>query len=231
MDNCVGKILNDKEININEGYMLILFETLKTEENIVTVPLKYLMDKFQTKRKVKISNILRALEEKCYIEIIKTKGRVSSYKIVKDYMINDEIVSNEIIENNDTMNSNSNDCLSCGITTRGEIGNGTRVFGSIGTCNKIDTGNKNVTSSSYVSDTSTGYINDTSTGISRGTGSGDYYDTSILKTPGAILNESVENKGFSRGGYQNDTSCYDNNNNNINNNINNKSYHKKPYLL
>ena len=48
MDNCVGKILNDKEININEGYMLILFETLKTEENIVTVPLKYLMDKFQT---------------------------------------------------------------------------------------------------------------------------------------------------------------------------------------
>ena len=38
--------------------MLILFETLKTEENIVTVPLKYLMDKFQTKRKVKISNIL-----------------------------------------------------------------------------------------------------------------------------------------------------------------------------
>lgn len=224
MDNCVGKILNDKEININEGYMLILFETLKTEENIVTVPLKYLMDKFQTKRKVKISNILRALEEKCYIEIIKTKGRVSSYKIVKDYMINDEIVSNEIIENNDTMNSNSNDCLSCGITTRGEIGNGTRVFGSIGTCNKIDTGNKNVTSSSYVSDTSTGYINDTSTGISRGTGSGDYYDTSILKTPGAILNESVENKGFSRGRYQSDTSCYDINNNNINNNINNKLY-------
>ena len=203
--------------------MLILFETLKTEENIVTVPLKYLMDKFQTKRKVKISNILRALEEKCYIEIIKTKGRVSSYKIVKDYMINDEIVSNEIIENNDTMNSNSNDCLSCGITTRGEIGNGTRVFGSIGTCNKIDTGNKNVTSSSYVSDTSTGYINDTSTGISRGTGSGDYYDTSILKTPGAILNESVENKGFSRGRYQSDTSCYDINNN-INNNINNKLY-------
>ena len=35
MDNCVGKILNDKEININEGYMLILFDTLKTEEKNV----------------------------------------------------------------------------------------------------------------------------------------------------------------------------------------------------
>ena len=84
MDNCVGKILNDKEININEGYMLILFDTLKTEENIVTVPLKYLMDKFQTKRKVKISNILRALEEKCYIEIIKTKGRSEERRVGKE---------------------------------------------------------------------------------------------------------------------------------------------------
>ena len=38
MDNCVGKILNDKEININEGYMLILFETLlKLKEGLAVI--------------------------------------------------------------------------------------------------------------------------------------------------------------------------------------------------
>lgn len=212
MENCVGKIVNDENITINEGYMLILFNELKAEANIVTVPLKYLMDKFQTKRKVKISNILRALEDKFYIEIIKTKGKVSSYKIIKDYMINDENNHSEMSEENTTINSNISDSFTCKDTTRGEIGKGTSILLGTGTCNKIDTGNKNETSSSYV--------NDTSTCSSRETGSSEYLDASNFKTPGVILDEGVANKGFSSGGYKIDTSHYYNNlnNNNINNN-------------
>lgn len=216
MENCVGKILNDEKITINEGYMLILFNELKSEANIITVPLKYLMDKLQTKRKVKISNILRALEDKFYIEIIKTKGKVSSYKIIKDYMINDEINHSEMSEENTTINSNISDSFTCKDTTRGEIDKGTSILLGTGTCNKIDTGNKNETSSSYV--------NDTSTCSSREIGSSDYYDTSSFKTPGVILDEGVANKGFSSGGYKIDTSYYYNNLNNNNNINNNKLY-------
>lgn len=80
-------IFNDKNINKDERYMLLMFiSRIKEAKEETSISISNMMELFQTKRKKKILDILKSLENKGYIEIIKSIGKTNKYKIIKDYI-------------------------------------------------------------------------------------------------------------------------------------------------
>ncbi|WP_300857295.1 hypothetical protein [uncultured Clostridium sp.] len=80
-------IFDDKNINKDERYMLLIFiSRIKEFKEETCISISKMMELFQTKRKNKILDILKSLENKGYIEIIKSVGKTNKYKIIKDYI-------------------------------------------------------------------------------------------------------------------------------------------------
>ena len=74
-------------INKDERYMFLMFiSMIKEVKDEITISITTLMDAFQTKCKKKILGILKSLENKGYIEIIKSIGKTNKYRVIKNYV-------------------------------------------------------------------------------------------------------------------------------------------------
>ena len=83
----INKVFNDKNINKDEKYMFLMFISMIEEaKDEVTISIANLMNEFQTKCKKKVLGVLKSLENKGYIEIIKSIGKTNKYKVIKDYI-------------------------------------------------------------------------------------------------------------------------------------------------
>ena len=81
----ISNVFNDKNININkdERYMFLMFiSVIKDIKEEITISINNLMEAFQTKGNKKVLSILKSLEEKGYIEIIKIIGKTNKYRII-----------------------------------------------------------------------------------------------------------------------------------------------------
>ena len=81
----ISNVFNDKNININkdERYMFLMFiSMIKDIKEEIIISINALMETFQTKGKKKVLSILKSLEEKGYIEIIKIIGKTNKYRII-----------------------------------------------------------------------------------------------------------------------------------------------------
>ena len=81
----ISNVFNDKNININkdERYMFLMFiSVIKDIKEEITISINTLMEAFQTKANKKALSILKSLEEKGYIEIIKIIGKTNKYRII-----------------------------------------------------------------------------------------------------------------------------------------------------
>lgn len=82
----ITNVFNDKNINKDERYMFLMFiSMIKEVKDEIAISITTLMDAFQTKCKKKILDILKSLENKGYIEIIKSVGRTNKYRVIKNY--------------------------------------------------------------------------------------------------------------------------------------------------
>ena len=165
----IKMIISDINISKDEKYMLLIFKLSNEEnKNNVTINIKALMEQFESRRKAKIFDILKSLQNKGYIEIIKNKGKSNNYKLVKSYLDNVNTGSkNDTSIKNDTTSSIVSD------TTSGS---------------KNDTSIKNDTTSSITSDTTSGNKNDTS--IKNDTTSSVVSDTTIENINNNINNNN-----------------------------------------
>ena len=83
----ISNVFNDKNINKDERYMFLMFiSMIKEVKDEITISITTLMDAFQTKCKKKILGILKSLENKGYIEIIKSIGKTNKYRVIKNYV-------------------------------------------------------------------------------------------------------------------------------------------------
>lgn len=87
----IDSILSDINISNDEKLMLIALNSLNDENNCVKAPYELLLKYLSSKNKVKMAKILKALESKGYIEIIRKSGTVNKYKLIKDYLLKDNI--------------------------------------------------------------------------------------------------------------------------------------------
>lgn len=81
----ISNVFNDKNINTNkdERYMFLMFiSVIKDIKEEITISINTLMEAFQTKANKKVLSILKSLEEKGYIEIIKIIGKTNKYRII-----------------------------------------------------------------------------------------------------------------------------------------------------
>lgn len=79
----INNVFNDKNINKDERYMFLMFiSVIKDIKEEITISINTLMEAFQTKGKKKVLSILKSLEEKGYIEIIKIIGKTNKYRII-----------------------------------------------------------------------------------------------------------------------------------------------------
>ena len=81
----ISNVFNDNNININkdERYMFLMFiSVIKDIKEEITISINTLMEAFQTKGNKKVLSILKSLEEKGYIEIIKIIGKTNKYRII-----------------------------------------------------------------------------------------------------------------------------------------------------
>ena len=218
----IKMIISDINISKDEKYMLLIFKLSNEEnKNNVTINIKALMEQFESRRKAKIFDILKSLQNKGYIEIIKNKGKSNNYKLVKSYLDNVNTGSkNDTSIKNDTTSSIVSDTTS-GSKNDTSIKNDTTssITSDTTSGNKNDTSIKNDTTSSIASDTTSGSKNDTSikndttSSIASDTTSGNKNDTSIKNdtTSSVVSDTTIENINNN----------INNNNNNINNNNNN----------
>ena len=66
--------------------MLILRVANVEHDGTISIPLKTLMEQFECARMQKISDILKSLNDKGYIQIIKVRGIMNRYRITVDYL-------------------------------------------------------------------------------------------------------------------------------------------------
>ena len=79
----ISNVFNDKNINKDERYMfLMIISVIKDIKEEITISINTLMEAFQTKANKKVLSILKSLEEKGYIEIIKIIGKTNKYRII-----------------------------------------------------------------------------------------------------------------------------------------------------
>lgn len=139
----ISNVFNDKNINKDERYMFLMFismtEGVKDE---IAISITTLMEAFQTKCKKKILEILKSLENKGYIEIIKSVGRTNKYRVIKNYL--NTIVNNFDHGNKENQYSDENhyagDFYNKNTSSNREPGND-MTSGNLGTSSNITTGN------------------------------------------------------------------------------------------
>ena len=139
----ITNVFNDKNINKDERYMFLMFISMIEEvKDEITISITTLMDAFQTKCKKKILGILKSLENKGYIEIIKSVGRTNKYRVIKNYL--HTIVNNFDHDNKESQYSCENhyagDFYSKNTSSNGEPGNGI-TSGNLDTGSNITTAN------------------------------------------------------------------------------------------
>ena len=79
----ITNVFNDKNINKDERYMFLMFISMIEDlQEEISISITTLMDIFQTKCKKKVLDILKSLENKGYIEIIKIIGKTNKYRII-----------------------------------------------------------------------------------------------------------------------------------------------------
>ena len=79
----ITNVFNDKNINKDERYMFLMFiSVIKDIKEEITISINTLMEAFQTKGNKKVLSILKSLEEKGYIEIIKIIRKTNKYRII-----------------------------------------------------------------------------------------------------------------------------------------------------
>lgn len=203
----ISNVFNDKDINKDERYMFLMFLSMINDiKDEIAISINTLMEAFQTKGKKKLLDILKSLENKGYIKIVKNMGKTNKYRIIKSYDYDfisksghgeEECCNDESYYSEEAYNSN---------ITSSYIETGSEKSSSY-----LDTGNE----------ISCGDL-DTSSEITSG-----YTDTSSYIEPGVIGECSYEEHGESFENsyvhknliYQEDKrSEYNLNNNKINNN-------------
>ena len=214
----ISNVFNDKNINKDERYMFLMFiSMIKEVKDEITISITTLMDAFQTKCKKKILGILKSLENKGYIEIIKSIGKVNQYKVIKyiDGFLSEDSCSlqeDSILED---------DSISTSVSTYPSENNIRNL--SADTYTPEDTSVSTSTGTYTSEDTST--KGRTGTYTSGDTGTYTPRDTSIISRPGALSKENnagrSENTSVSANASKNDDRYI--NNKYINNN-NNKLY-------
>src|SRR5471030_1956290 len=87
-------IKKDTQLSLEEGYMLeLLFDYYNTSCNYAYPSYEVLMSDLKTKRKAKVSKLLKALVRKGYISITK-RGKKNTYKLLKYLFLNQPVDSN-----------------------------------------------------------------------------------------------------------------------------------------
>ena len=210
----IKMIISDINISKDEKYMLLIFKLSNEEnKNNVTINIKALMEQFESRRKAKIFDILKSLQNKGYIEIIKNKGKSNNYKLVKSYLDNVNTGSkNDTSIKNDTTSSIVSDTTS-GSKNDTSIKNDTTssITSDTTSGNKNDTSIKNDTTSSIASDTTSGNKNDTSikndttSSIASDTTSGNKNDTSIKNDTTSSIASDTTSGSKNDTGIKNDT--------------------------
>ena len=214
----ISSVFNDKNINKDERYMFLMFISMMEEaKEEITISIRTLMSSFQTKCKKKVLEILKSLEHKGYIEIIKSIGKTNKYKVIKNYV-------NAIVNNFDHSNKEyqySNESCNAGDFYSQNTSNTTEPgddipSGYLDTSNNLGSGNLDTGSNI------TGACNDT----------GSYIEPSYNCYEEYAGHE--ENSGFDTGLFcledyynLNNTRL---NNYNLNNKNNNNIYNNNLYL-
>ena len=139
----ITKVFNDKNINKDERYMFLMFISMIEDlQEEISISITTLMDIFQTKCKKKVLDILKSLENKGYIEIIKSVGKTNKYRVIKNYL--NAIVNNFDHDNKESQYSVENhyagDFYSKNTSSNGEPGNGI-TSGNLDTGSNITTAN------------------------------------------------------------------------------------------
>lgn len=153
----ITNVFNDKNINKDERYMFLMFISMIEEvKDEITISITTLMDAFQTKCKKKILGILKSLENKGYIEIIKSVGRTNKYRVIKNYL--HTIVNNFDHGNKENQYSDENhyagDFYNKNTSSNREPGND-MTSGNLDTSSNITTGN--IDTGSYIEPVSNDY--------------------------------------------------------------------------
>ena len=210
----ISNVFNDKNINKDERYMFLMFISMIEEANEeIAISIRTLMDSFQTKCKKKVLEILKSLEHKGYIEIIKSIGKTNKYKVIKSYfnaIVNnfdhikeEDQYSNESCHTGDFYSKNTSVIMKPGNDiTSGDLDTG-MYLGS----GKLDTGSK-----------ITSVCNET--GIYIKPGYNHYKEYA----------EHEENSGFHAGLFCLEDYYYNLNNNKLNNKNNNIYINNKLYI-
>ncbi|NFG27732.1 helix-turn-helix domain-containing protein [Clostridium botulinum] len=87
-------IKKDKILSLEEGYMLeLIFDYYNTSFGYAYPSYEILMSDLKTKRKAKVSKLLKALVRKGYISIIR-RGKKNTYKLLKYLFLNQPVDSN-----------------------------------------------------------------------------------------------------------------------------------------
>lgn len=153
----ITNVFNDKNINKDERYMFLMFISMIEEvKDEITISITTLMDAFQTKCKKKILGILKSLENKGYIEIIKSVGRTNKYRVIKNYL--HTIENNFDHGNKENQYSDENhyagDFYNKNTSSNREPGND-MTSGNLDTSSNITTGN--IDTGSYIEPVSNDY--------------------------------------------------------------------------
>ena len=83
-------IKKDENLSLEEGYMLeLIFDYYNTSCQYAYPSYEVLMSDLKTKRKAKVSKLLKALVKKGYIQITKV-GKKNTYKLIKYLFLNNE---------------------------------------------------------------------------------------------------------------------------------------------
>ena len=210
----ISNVFNDKNINKDERYMFLMFISMMEEaKEEITISIRTLMSSFQTKCKKKVVGILKSLELKGYIKIIKSIGKTNKYKVIKNYV-------NAIVNNFD--HSNKEDQYSNESCNAGD-------FYSQNTSNTTEPGD----------DIPSGYL-DTSNNLGSGCNdTSSYFGSSKIDTGSYIepsyncyeeYAEYEENRGFNTGLSCLEDYYYNLNNNIYKNNLNNNNIYNNNNL-
>lgn len=144
----INNVFNDKNINKDERYMFLMFLSMINDiKDEIAISINTLMEAFQTKGKKKLLDILKSLENKGYIKIVKNMGKTNKYRIIKDYDCDcvsksghgtEDCCNDESFHSEQAYNSN---------ITSSYIETGTEISGSyLGTGNEISCGDLDTSS-------------------------------------------------------------------------------------
>ena len=228
----ISNVFNDKNINKDERYMFLMFISMMEEaKEEITISIRTLMSSFQTKCKKKVVGILKSLELKGYIKIIKSIGKTNKYKVIKNYVNNiinnfdhskkEDQYSNESCNTGDFYSQNNSNTKKPGNDiSSGNLGTSSNISsGNLDT--SIYLGSGNLDTGSNI----TGACNDT----------GSYIEPSYNCYEEYAGHE--ENSGFDTGLFcledyynLNNTRLNNYNLNNINKKNNNNIYNNNLYL-